>query len=51
MADVKPMKFMAHETYSQWVMSEESATCMANSFAEAEIGEINLTGEKLSKLF
>lgn len=51
MSDIKPMKFMAHETYSQWVMSEESATCMANALAESEIGEINLTGKKLSKLF
>lgn len=51
MDEIKPMKFMAHKTYSSWVISEESATCMANSFAESEIGEINLTGPKLSKLF
>jgi len=51
MTDIKPMKFMAHEKFSQYVMSEEAASCWANSFAESEIGEINLTGPKLSKLF
>jgi len=51
MDDIKPMKFMSHETASQWVISEEAATCMANAFAESEIGTIRLTGEKLSKMF
>jgi len=45
------MSFMEHTPYSQIVMSEEAATCWANTFSESEIGEINLNGDKLSKLF
>lgn len=48
---VKPMKFIEHDPYSQIVMSEEAATCWFNAFSESEIGEINITGTKLSKLF
>lgn len=51
MDDIKPMKFMSHNTYTQWVVSEEAATCMGNSFAKSEIGKIELTGAKLSKMF
>jgi len=51
MTEIKPMKFMAHKHFSQYVMSEEAATCWANAFSQSEIGEINLTGPKLSKLF
>jgi len=45
------MKFLSHSTYTQWVISEVAATCMANAFAEAEIGHIMLNGEKVSKMF
>jgi len=51
MNEIKPMKFMSHKTYSQWVISDASATCMLNAFARSEIGHIKLTGEKLSKMF
>jgi hypothetical protein len=51
MKEIKPAKFMSHSTYSQWVITEEAATCLANTFAESEIGHITLTGEKLSKMF
>jgi len=51
MSKIKDMSFMEHTPYSQIVMSEEAATCWANTFSESEIGEINLNGDKLSKLF
>lgn len=51
MSDIKPMNFMAHETYSQWVISDEAGSCFANALAEASIGTISLTGKKLSKMF
>lgn len=42
------MKFMNHATFSQWVISEAAATCMANTFSASTIGHIHLNKVKLN---
>ena len=49
--DPKKMKFLPHSTFSQWVISENAASCMANAFARSEIGHIQLNKEKINKMF
>lgn len=45
------MNFSNEEAFSQWVISESAATCMANSLARSNIGHVHLNKEKLTKLF
>ena len=49
--DPKPMKFHEHSTYSQWVVSDAAATCMANAFAESPIGMVKLNKEHIASMF
>lgn len=49
--DPKPMKFHEHSTYSQWVVSDAVATCMANAFAESPIGRVKLNKEYIASMF
>lgn len=44
------MNFSNEETFSQWVISESAATCMANSLARSKIGHVHLNKEKIGKL-
>lgn len=45
------MKFHEHSTYSQWVISDAAATCMANAFAESAIGKVKLNKEHIKSMF
>ena len=45
------MSFMNSETFSQLVFSESAASCMLNSFSQAQIGRIHLNEDKINKLF
>lgn len=45
------MEFSNSETFSQFVISESAATCMMNSFASSEIGQIQLNKHSVNLLF
>jgi len=47
-----PMEYLADsDVWSQLVVSEAAADCFANSLAKSEIGQVELTKEKLNAMF
>lgn len=45
------MGFVNNNVFSQLVVSESAATCIANSMARSRIGRVYLTEDKINKLF
>ena len=45
------LSFTNSMTFSQLVISESAATCMMNSFASSELGQVYLTSSDLNAMF
>jgi hypothetical protein len=43
--------FLNSDTFSQIVISESAATCILNSFANSEIGQVQLNKPLLNEMF
>ena len=48
--EADPLNFINSSVFSQLVVSESAATCIANQMARSQIGRVYLTEDKINKM-